>query len=535
MPTTFSYPGVYVEEVPSGVRTIAGVSTSDTAFVDFFARGPLNQAVRIASFGDFEREFGGLDERSESSFAIQQYYKNGGQIAWVVRVAGGNPAPAGVVLLGGSPEQDSLRLEAASPGVWGNNLQVGVDYRTADPATLFNLVVREVRVVSGRPTVVDSEVHRNLSMATGDVRFVQDVVNRASRLVRVTDVGLGDRPTETANDVTSPAVIADASSTVFDPFGALPDELPGPSTIAASDGSAPGSAEMAAGLRALDGIAPFVFNLLCLPGAATLGDATHRTVLADAQAYCLEKRAFLIVDIPDTVATVADMGTWLAAAEGAGLRSRNAAVYYPRLEIPNRLKEDRPRNVGASGTLAGLYARTDATRGVWKAPAGTEATLVGATLTARITDAENGALNPLGVNALRTFPIYGGVAWGARTLEGADQQASEWKYVPVRRLALYLEESLFQGLKWVVFEPNDETLWGQIRLNVGAFMQNLFRQGAFQGKTPREAYLVKCDAETTTQNDIDRGIVNIVVGFAPLKPAEFVVIRIQQLAGQTQA
>ena len=135
---------------------------------------------------------------------------------------------------------------------------------------------------------------------------------------------------------------------------------------------------------------------------------------------------------------------------------------------------------------------------------------------------------------IRSFPVYGIVSWGARTLEGADVLASEWKYVPVRRTALYLEESLFRGLKWVVFEPNDEPLWAQIRLNVGAFMQNLFRQSAFQGRTAREAYFVKCDSETTTQADIDLGIVNILVGFAPLKPAEFVVLRIQQLAGQIE-
>jgi hypothetical protein len=155
-------------------------------------------------------------------------------------------------------------------------------------------------------------------------------------------------------------------------------------------------------------------------------------------------------------------------------------------------------------------------------------------LSVSLTDAENGELNPLGVNCLRAFPIVGRVVWGARTLQGANQLASEWKYVPVRRTALFLEESLYRGTKWVVFEPNDESLWAQIRLNVGAFMQGLFRQGAFQGKTARDAYLVKCDSETTTQNDINNGIVNILVGFAPLKPAEFVIIQIQQLAGQIQ-
>jgi hypothetical protein len=181
-------------------------------------------------------------------------------------------------------------------------------------------------------------------------------------------------------------------------------------------------------------------------------------------------------------------------------------------------------------------ARTDSTRGVWKAPAGLDAALAGAQgLQVNLNDLENGTLNLLGINCLRSFPVTGRVVWGARTLRGAEQSADEYKYVPVRRLALFIEESLYRGTQWVVFEPNDEPLWAQIRLNVGAFMQNLFRQGAFQGRSPREAYLVKCDAETTTQDDINRGIVNILVGFAPLKPAEFVIIRIQQLAGQVQA
>jgi phage tail sheath protein FI len=180
-------------------------------------------------------------------------------------------------------------------------------------------------------------------------------------------------------------------------------------------------------------------------------------------------------------------------------------------------------------------ARTDGQRGVWKAPAGIDAALSGVQgLAVSLTNDENGMLNPLGVNCLRTFPIIGSVVWGSRTLRGADLLADEYKYVPVRRLALYLEESLFRGTQWVVFEPNDEPLWSQIRLNIGAFMQNLFRQGAFQGQTPNDAYFVKCDKETTTQNDINLGIVNIVVGFAPLKPAEFVVIQLQQMAGQIQ-
>ncbi|MCK6531315.1 phage tail sheath family protein, partial [Myxococcota bacterium] len=169
------------------------------------------------------------------------------------------------------------------------------------------------------------------------------------------------------------------------------------------------------------------------------------------------------------------------------------------------------------------------------APAGIEAQLSGvAELGVPLTDAENGDLNPLGVNCLRAFPTIGRVVWGARTWAGADALASQWKYIPVRRLALYIEETLYRGTQWVVFEPNDTPLWAQIRLNIGAFMHGLFRQGAFQGRTPRDAYFVKCDRETTTQNDINLGIVNIVVGFAPLKPAEFVIIKIQQMTGEIE-
>ena len=211
---------------------------------------------------------------------------------------------------------------------------------------------------------------------------------------------------------------------------------------------------------------------------------------------------------------------------------QNAAIFFPRIRLQNPLKENRLETFAPSAAMAGIFARTDANRGVWKAPAGIDATITGVReLTVKLTDGENGILNPLGVNCLRNFPVYGNVVWGSRTLEGDDRLASEWKYIPIRRLTLFLQESLYRGTQWVVFEPNDEPLWAQIRLNLGAFMNNLFRQGAFQGDTPSKAYFVKCDKETNPQNDIDRGIVNIIVGFAPLKPAEFVIIKFQQIAG----
>ena len=291
------------------------------------------------------------------------------------------------------------------------------------------------------------------------------------------------------------------------------------------------------GFYALDDVD--LFNILCIPAATTTGssptkltDAQVQAIISEATMYCDIHRAMFIVDIPNTVNDVPSMQTWMTQHDT--LRNINTAVYFPRVRIPDPLNGSRLRDVASSGTLAGLWAKTDVSRGVWKAPAGVDVQLVNVPqLVYNLVDRENGVLNPLGINALRTFPVYGNISWGSRTLFGADVQASEWKYIPVRRLALFLEESLFRGTKWVVFEPNDEPLWAQIRLNLTSFMHDLFRQGAFQGSTPEQAYLVKCDSEINTQAEIDRGIVNILVGFAPLKPAEFVIIQIQQLAGQT--
>lgn len=260
--------------------------------------------------------------------------------------------------------------------------------------------------------------------------------------------------------------------------------------------------------------------------------------LSDALNYCVNRRAILIVDPPAewrSASNAIDPEKGLSSLNLTGVRARNAALYFPRVVMPDPLREGQPDTFAACGMIAGIWSRTDTSRGVWKAPAGQDAVLRGVLrLAVKLTDPENGQLNPLGINSLRTFPIIGRVVWGARTLRGADQLGDEYKYVPVRRLALFIEESLYRGTQWVVFEPNDEPLWAQVRLNVGAFMRNLFRQGAFQGSSPRDAYFVKVDNETTTQNDINLGIVNVVIGFAPLKPAEFVVIKIQQMAGQIE-
>jgi uncharacterized protein len=270
-----------------------------------------------------------------------------------------------------------------------------------------------------------------------------------------------------------------------------------------------------------------LYNLMVLPPDASV---PVQSLYPIASVRCKNRRAFLLMDPPDSWTDAQKASTGVNTLR-IGLVKDHSAIFFPQITIDeNGLK----KNIGPSGAIAGLCARIDSARGVWKAAAGTEADLRGVVgLKQRFSDGENGILNPRAVNTLRIFP-NGIVSWGARTMDGDDAFGSEYKYIPIRRLALFIEESLYRGLKWVVFEPNDEPLYAQIRLNVGAFMHNLFRQGAFQGQKPRDAYFVKCDAETTTQADRNLGIVNIWVGFAPLKPAEFVILYLQQMAGQIE-
>jgi phage tail sheath protein FI len=533
MPATYTYPGVYVEELPSSVHPIMGVTTSVAAFVDVFASGPVNQATQINSLADFARVFGPYSTDSESSYAIPQFFLNGGQTAWVVRVIplltdGKVPALAHGALTAGSPPQEVLGVTAASPGDWGTSLQVVAG--DVPNSEFFNLYVRQV---NSEGQVVVAETFRGLSLDKTQPTYVEAVVNdplTGSALVRVKDQGLGYVP------FGYPISVSGGPPDGV-PFQALQagDSVP---LLTSVDQQHlvdllidPGNQQD--GIYALDYIDPFIFNILCLPATRYLDQAHMKTVIDAAGAYAETKRAMLIVDPPAALLTADQMSTWMNDPSNGIARADSEAVYFPSLQLTDPLT-GRMRTVGPSGTLAGIWARTDAARGVWKAPAGTGATILGASLASILTDPQNGELNPQGINVLRNFPLFGNVSWGARTLVGADQQGSQWKYIPVRRTAFYIEESLYQGLKWVVFEPNDEALWAQIRLNVGAFMQDLFRKGAFQGTAPQQAYFVRCDNNTTTQTDIDRGIVNILVGFAPLKPAEFVVIQLQQIAGQTQ-
>jgi uncharacterized protein len=596
MPVTPTYPGVYIEEPPSAVHTITAVSTSVTAFVGYTPSGPLETPQTLTSFADFERTFGGLSANSVLSYAVQQFYLNGGATAIVVRVASGaTPAVATLTAAGA----DVITLTAKNPGTLGAALRVAVGASTDDTLSMqvFDL------------TGALNESYQGLSMTSTDANFVETSINAGSSLitVKVLEADLPDpsgtvskaftnplpdlakeitvtigtvtsdpfKVYDSAHDGTAPTTMSQLAVLLEGkirglggPFGSVrvavagrklvvkagPDDTvrfgqagandlglegtvqPGAYPLkGGADGSRPqgsdfiGSPDRKTGMNALLDVMDV--NLLCLPDIADpTYNSTRVEILASADTLCQDKRMFLIVDSPAGWTTLDTTRAHLPDLDS--VRSDHSALYFPQIQMTDQLS-GQPRTFPPCGAIAGVMASTDNDRGVWKAPAGTAAGLSGVlSLSVPLTDPENGLLNPLGVNCLRTFPIIGPVVWGARTLQGADVLTSQWKYVPVRRTALMIEESLFRGTKWVVFEPNDERLWAQIRLNVGAFMNTLFRQGAFQGISARDAYFVKCDSSTTTQDDINRGVVNIIVGFAPLKPAEFVIIQLEQMAGQ---
>ena len=395
MPIKSPYSGVYIEELHSKMKTIKGVPTSITAFIGRATKGPKNKPIKITSFQDYERIFGGLSRKNELSYSVYYYFLNGGSYAIIIRV----------------------------------------------------------------------------NSSSNDVSLKDEEI-------------IGNREEKT-------------------------------------------------GLYALENVE--IFNMLCIP-PCNKNETTSAQVYEKAAEYCENRRAILLVDPPkawDTHHKPIDRKLGLGSAEFKLSRSPNATMFFPRLKAHDPLNQDEIRELVPSGAVAGVIARIDSARGVWKAPAGIETIIKGVSdLSIELRQNDYDKLQKVGINCLRLMSNNEVVIWGARTLIGAENLSSEWKYLPVRRFALYIEESLYRGTKWIVFEPNDEPLWSQIRLNIGTFMYNLFRQGALQGLTPKEAYFVKCDKETTTQDDIDRGAVNILVGFAPMKPAEFVILKIQLIAGQ---
>ncbi|KUG20730.1 phage tail sheath protein fi [hydrocarbon metagenome] len=536
MPITPTYPGVYIEEIPSGVRTVTGVATSITAFVGRTPRGPENDPIPVFSYADFERRFGGLHIDFPMTYAIRDFYLNGGSQALVVRMVNGGAEAS--IAVGG------LNLKAADSGAWGNNLYAAIDYEgidadvaerfnVSDPTGLFNLTVAEI--VNKEISRIEQFKNLVWESASPSPRRVDRVLEAESALVKVDADDLPEsRPAQSAESTTFPTAMTSTGKKVA-MTGATADSGRDSNDLSASDYT--GHEANKKGIYALE--KADLFNLLCIPPDKRDGD-TPDTVYQAAMRYCAMRRAMLIVD-PKAAWSKPREKAAENARDGlttlglSGKAARNAALFFPRVIQADPNRDGQLDTFAPCGMIAGIFARTDTARGVWKAPAGLDATLQGAQgLEVSVSDPEIGMLNPLGINCLRSFSNQGRVVWGARTLRGGDRFADEYKYIPVRRTALFIEESLFRGMQWVVFEPNDEPLWAQIRLNAGAFMHSLFRQGAFAGSKPGDAYFVKCDRETTTQTDINRGIVNIVVGFAPLKPAEFVIIKIQQMAGQIQ-
>src|SRR6266852_2845814 len=582
MPANLTFPGVYIEEIPSGVRTITGVATSITAFIGRAKRGPTDQediktdrAVTINSFADFQRIYGGLWEKSTLGFAVRDFFLNGGSQAIIVRLynedkTAGAKKPKTKLTMG------DIVLEAAYQGTWGQYLRATVEPGTSDEIAkslgltdkgdLFNLTVSDTSPggsvekfqnlsVKSSPRRVDNVLKAESSLVRWPADSNLDAANPlpvipttttfdpvttaekeaetklpdakktladAQNKLDAAQKKLDDLKRKDPNDPGIPAAQAAVDSatternnakTAIDNINKLvqtaKDAMDGNDGLDLTIGNFTGNTDKQ-GLSALDTVD--LFNILCIPpyNLNTSGYDVDVDLVSKAAQYCETHRAMLLVD---------PLSTWVNEKKAhddfldvnidrVGTRSKNAALFFPRLRQPNPLKDNQLDSFVPCGAVAGIFARTDTQRGVWKAPAGLDASLVGVQqLSVKLTDLENGELNQLGINCLRTFPAVGRVVWGARTLQGADRLASEWKYIPVRRTALYIEESLFRGTQWVVFEPNDEPLWAQIRLNIGAFMQNLFRQGAFQGQTPKDAYFVKCDKETTTQNDINLGIV----------------------------
>jgi phage tail sheath protein FI len=624
--STYTYPGVYIQELPSAVHTITGVATSIAAFIGWATQGPTDRAVLVESWTDFQQQFGGLTNSNGQpnylGYAVNQFFGNGGQQAYIVRIVWSDSVTAKAAGVGGL-----LDLYATNPGQWGNNLAVST---TAQPGNPNRFSLQVLDTISGN--VLESFV--NLSTTATDPQYVVTVIDSDSQYLTFgspppkTNITPPAGPVQNApttaptggtlaantyfyrvsalfgavesapsNELSIPTTGTTSANTIswtaaapylsqpptgykiyrgtaagaengyytvagtaltFVDTGAVPSAgAPSPSIgiaplsggvdgsalVPASDGNfeialgADPSASNDYGLHLLDRVD--IFNLLCVPGE------TDIATIQFLQEYCYNKRAFYIVDAPQLATTsqlnslgpAGTMSGGTLTGNGAltGRFSMNSAYYYPWVQAPDPLYGNRLGLFPPCGFVAGIYASTDAQRGVWKAPAGIDASLTGVLgLQYILTDLENGDLNTQAINCLRQFKVYGKVVWGARTLQGNDHAGSQWKYVPIRRLALFLESSLYDGTQWVVFEPNDETLWSQIRLNVGAFLQVLFQQGAFQGTTPQQAYFVKCDAENNPQSSINQGVVNILVGFAPLYPAEFVVIQIQQMAGQVQ-
>ncbi len=517
MPTLL-HPGVYVSEVPSGARSIEGAPTSTTIFVGETERGPIGP-TKIRSRSDYERLFGGhfrvrdadpaLDPtRVLTAYAIDGYYLNGGSTAYVLRAMDDGEDGIGTASRGS--------VEASSPGLWGNSVSIAFLASGDKDAARFRIAVVYESPEDGERRLV--EVWDRLSVEPADENYVVDRL-KASLYVRWTE---------------GAAVVAPTKDTMGTPATDDPPEddiVTGAIALADGDGgggivtSTGYGAILAGNLAGVDDAA-----LLVATPDAMLTGATDYADFVDQFVGFAEGRPrqdlFFVGDLPSQLGETDPTTETVAAKEGL-TSSTFAGMYWPHVVVGDPVGAGRNPTITLppAGYVAGLFGRIDGRRGVWKAPAGTEATLNGTIgLEHQLTDLDSDDLNPKGVNALRQIPGAGRVIWGSRTMV----PSSEWRYVPVRRTAIFLRTSIYNGIQWAVFEPNEEALWASLRTSIGGFMETQFRNGAFAGRTSDDAYFVKVDAETTTEIDQAAGIVNILVGFAPLRPAEFVVVKLTQ-------
>jgi phage tail sheath protein FI len=539
MPVSPTYPGLYIEELPNLSHTITAAPTSVTVFIGYTdpfqtqaSPSLWGQATEIFSFTEYEKLYGGLYNNSlvpsDVAYAVQQFFLNGGGVAYIVALqpqlwtqgasgpvsAGGFTNPVATVAPSGATTGivfTGLEVVDASHALTVTVLNVDPTGLTADFVFAFGSHVETYRQVSLTATITSSS-----GSSSPNPKFIETVLNGNSRLVTVAPATAGGYGTLTGLAAKTQVTFAYATPP---PTGAFVFN----------------SADFMAVLQentSLDKVP--IFNLMVLPAVTDPG------IWAQAVAFCERKRAFLIMDpLPGYAADPTYGLPLIQDAFNANdiTESINAAVYFPYLASIDSLS-GLPKNLPPSGYVAGMFATIDNNRGVWKAPAGLETVLnntTGVVPYGVLTDPTAGVLNQTGINAIRVFPGIGTVIFGARTTATQNTALQQWKYVPVRRLALFIEQSLYGSLGWAVFEPNATPLWVALRTTVEAFMLTLFNQGAFPGATPSTSFQVVCDSTTTTPTDVENGIVNILVAFAPLIPAEFVVIQIAQLAGQAQS
>ena len=512
---SYLHPGVYIEELPSGSRPIEGVGTSTACFIGYVTRGPVGEPTLISSFDDYQRSFGGLREDNGSNrgddmgHAVSAFFLNGGGKAYIVRaVAAGSAAAASGTVRDLADTTDLLEIDAANPGTWADGLVVRITPRTLGATTTFTL---SIGTLDGA-NFVAQESFSDLVPEPGTPTEMVSVVNSASTLIHLTLPAGGAAALRTRLEAATPLSITLGTG---------------------GDGNRPALADYQAILTPLLKVRDI--SILLLPGIFWGTDANEAIINA-AIAHCEEIRNRMLIVDPEP-------GNELSSeteVNALGLPTSTYSVtYYPWVRIANPFYNP-DSNPAAARTLlaspaamaAGLWAKTDGRRGVWKAPAGIEFPLLGAaSLEYVVEDPEQDFLNPAGVNAIRRLPGFGPVVWGTRTR--STRANPEWRYVPVRRTAIFIEESVYNGIQWAVFEPNDHRLWASLRTNIESFLNGLFRVGAFQGEKSSDAYFVRCGlGQTMTQGDIDRGQVIALIGFAPLKPAEFVIVRIQQKVAQ---